>query len=121
MKMHLHQSSQNLFTSYGDDFVAINQRPYQHPLLVTATSLQEWDVAGFDALTAEHFTALLQYQPEVVLLGTGQRQRFPHPRLWAALAEARIGFEVMTTPAACRTFNILSGEDRKVLAAILPQ
>ncbi len=120
MKMHLHQSSQNLFTSYGDDFVAINQQQYRHPLLVTATTLQEWDVTDFDALTPDHFAALLQHQPEVVLLGTGQRQRFPHPRLWAALAEARIGFEVMTTPAVCRTFNILSSEDRKVLAVILP-
>jgi uncharacterized protein len=56
----------------------------------------------------------------VALLGTGSRQRFPAPRLTRALAEARIGLEVMTTPAACRTYNILMAEGRKVVAALLP-
>jgi uncharacterized protein len=57
--------------------------------------------------------------PEVALLGTGSRQRFPHPRLSRALNEARIGLEVMTTAAACRTYNILMAEGRKVAAALL--
>jgi uncharacterized protein len=55
----------------------------------------------------------------VALLGTGSRQRFPHPRLSRALSEARIGLEVMTTAAACRTYNILMAEGRKVAAALL--
>ena len=57
--------------------------------------------------------------PEVVLLGTGSRQRFPHPRLSRPLADARIGLEVMSTAAACRTYNILMAEGRKVAAALL--
>ncbi len=62
---------------------------------------------------------LAELKPEVVLLGTGTRLRFPHPRLTRALTDAGIGVEVMDTPAACRTFNILAAEGRKVLAAVI--
>jgi uncharacterized protein len=62
---------------------------------------------------------LLAHRPEIVLLGTGATQRFPHPRLSAPLAAARVGFEVMDTRAACRTYNILLGEGRRVVAAVL--
>ena len=55
----------------------------------------------------------------MLLLGTGARQRFPHPRLYRALTDAGIGVECMDTPAACRTYNILVAEDRRVVAAIL--
>jgi uncharacterized protein len=69
---------------------------------------------------ASHFDAVLAAEPEVVLLGTGARQRFAHPRLTAALIARRIGVESMDTGAACRTYNILMTEGRKVLAALLP-
>jgi uncharacterized protein len=75
--------------------------------------------ATFDALQAAHFDALLELQPEVVLFGSGSQLRFPHPRLYQALSKARIGVECMDTPAACRTYNILMSEDRKVVAMIL--
>jgi uncharacterized protein len=64
---------------------------------------------------------LLELEAEIVILGTGPRQRFPHPRLTAALAQARVGLEVMSLQAACRTYNILVAEDRKVAAALLFQ
>ena len=75
--------------------------------------------AGFDALAEADFAALLAHKPEVVLLGTGATLRFPHPRLLAPLTDARVGVEVMDTPAACRTFNILSGEGRRAIAALI--
>ena len=74
--------------------------------------------AGFDALTARDFAQLLSHRPEIVLLGTGATQRLPHPRLLAALHEARVGVEAMDTRAACRTFNILVAEGRRVAAAL---
>ena len=77
-------------------------------------------MAAFEALAGEHFEALLELEPELVILGTGARQRFPHPRLTVALSGARIGLEVMATGAACRTYNILMGEGRRVVAVILP-
>jgi hypothetical protein len=73
---------------------------------------------GFDSLRPEDFDALLDLRREIVLLGTGRRQRFPHPRLTMALARAGVGVEVMDTAAACRTYNILMSEGRRVLAAI---
>ena len=75
--------------------------------------------AAVENLKPEDFERLVQFEPEIVVFGTGTLLRFPHPRLTAALASARIGLEVMDTPAACRTFNILIGEDRKALAAVL--
>jgi uncharacterized protein len=76
-------------------------------------------VHRFDDLSADDFTFLKELKVEIVLLGTGARQRFPHPRLTAALAQAGIGLEVMDVQAACRTYNILVAEERKVAAALL--
>jgi uncharacterized protein len=81
--------------------------------------VQAWTAASFDSLSDSDFAALLNLSPELVLLGTGTRQRFPHPRLTRALTEARIGIEVMNTAAACRTYNILMSEGRRVVAAFL--
>jgi len=80
---------------------------------------EDWRVASFDELSEAHFDYLLTLKPDVLLLGTGARQRFPHPRLYRSLTDAGIGVECMDTAAACRTYNILVTEDRKVAAAIL--
>ena len=81
--------------------------------------LSDVSLPGFDGLSAEDFAALLEYTPEVVVFGAGARLRFPQPRLTAALTNAGIGVEVMDTGAACRTYNVLLSEDRRVLAAVL--
>ena len=119
MKLHLNQGNYNLFTRYGEGLVHVNGQPYQSPVLVSADTLNPWQVEGFDALAPGHFELLLAYDPEVVLLGTGSRLRFPPPRITAPLLSRQIGVEVMDTPAACRTFNILVSEGRRVVAAIL--
>ena len=79
----------------------------------------DWQPQGFDALNEGHFDYLLALKPEILLLGTGTQLRFPHPRLYQQLIGAGIGVECMDTAAACRTYNILMGEDRKVVAGIL--
>lgn len=109
----------NFFTGYGEDYVLINGARHSRSLIVAPDRIVEWDAAGFEALRAEHFVALAALEPEIVLLGTGSRLRFPHPRLTQALAGARIGLEVMDLKAACRTYNILVSEDRRVAAALL--
>jgi uncharacterized protein len=63
---------------------------------------------------------VLALEPEVVLLGTGARQQFLHPSRLAPIYRAGVGVEIMTTAAACRTFNILVAEERRVVAALLP-
>ena len=73
----------------------------------------------FDDLAESHFRALLALEPDVVLVGSGARQRFAHPRLYSALTTAQIGVDFMDTAAACRTYNILAGEDRAVVALLI--
>jgi uncharacterized protein len=74
--------------------------------------------SALEDLAERDFAALLTLQPDVVLVGTGTRQRFAHPRLYAPLSAAQIGVDCMTTDAACRTYNILAGEDRAVVALL---
>ena len=121
MKLHLSDSGDTkLFTAHGEDYVVVSGERYGHSIAVLAGEVRsDWVPAGFDELNEAHFTYFLAFEPEVLLLGTGARQRFPHPRLYRALTDAGIGVECMTTPAACRTYNILVAEDRKVVAAIL--
>lgn len=120
MKFHLQTPASNLIAALGEDWVRIGETEYRQNVIVTPDAVATgWAPAGFAALTAEDFAALLPYAPEIVLLGTGAVQRFPHPRLTAALANARVGVEAMDTRAACRTFNILIAEDRRVVAALV--
>jgi len=121
MKLHADaQTTLNTVTGYGMGWLEVNARRHEGALLVMPEGLlQPWAVDAFDALAPAHFEALLAWTPELVLLGTGTRQRFPHPRLTAALAAARVGFEAMDTQAAARTYNILMVEGRRVLAALL--
>ena len=121
MKLHLARSEgRNLFTGYGDGYVAVNDRRHQGSLVVAPDhEVTAWNAESFDALTPAHFEALLEWKPEIVILGTGGRLRFPRPELTRALADAAVGFEAMDTRAACRTYNILMAEGRAVVAAIL--
>ena len=123
MKLHADApTSLNTVTGYGPGFIEVNKsRHLGHLLLVPDAPAETWRTSGFDALRSEDFDALLALRPDVVLLGTGRRLRFPHPRLTAALARAGIGVEVMDTAAACRTYNILMSEGRRVLAAFLQE
>ncbi|GGY02133.1 Mth938-like domain-containing protein [Paludibacterium paludis] len=120
MKLHLASGEgQNLFTGYGDGHVLINRERHDGNLIVTPDSVRPWEVERFEALSEAHFTGLLGDSPEVVIVGTGPTQRFFHPRLTAALTDAGIGVEIMDTRAACRTYNILLAEGRRVIAVIL--
>jgi uncharacterized protein len=120
MKFHLQTPATNVVAALGTDWIRIGETEYRQNLIVTPDAVATgWAPAGFAALTEDDFAALLQHRPELVLLGTGATQRFPHPRLLQALAGARIGVEAMDTRAACRTFNILVAEDRRVVAALV--
>ena len=79
----------------------------------------DWNCVRFEDLTEEHFTQLADSQPELVIFGSGSRLRFAPPALMRGLMQKRIGIETMDTLAACRTYNILAGEGRRVIAALL--
>lgn len=121
MKLHLSGlTAVNAFTGYGPGYVAVNGMRHERSLIVLPDRLVlDWAATSFEALAAEHLAAVAEYSPEIVLLGTGATLRFPRPELTRPLAQAGIGLEVMDVQAACRTYNILAAESRRVAAALL--
>ena len=120
MKLHLAPGAGlQLFSGYGAEYVAINNVRYEECMVVTPQAVTEWTVTAFDQLTGADFGFIGELKPDVVIFGTGAAQRFPRPELARALAATGTGVEVMDSRAACRTYNILAAEGRKVVAAIL--
>jgi uncharacterized protein len=122
VKLHLSNATGglNTFTGYGDGYVAVNGIAHRRNIAVLPGQLlPEWTSASFETLSQADFAKLAELQPEILLLGTGSTLRFPPPALLQPLMTARIGLEVMDTQAACRTYNILVAEGRRVAAAIL--
>jgi uncharacterized protein len=113
-------SGANTITGYGDGYIEINKIPYSHAVLLSSDGeILEWAVKSFDELSPADFSQMAALKPELIIVGTGKRQRFPKPELLKTLIEAKIGFEVMDSQAACRTYNILVGEGRQVLLALI--
>ncbi|HAT38993.1 Mth938-like domain-containing protein [Polynucleobacter necessarius] len=113
-------SGANTITGYGAGYVEINKTPYAHAVVLTSDGgISEWPVQTFDHLEAQNFAQLVDLKPELILIGTGSRQRFPKPELLKTLIHAKIGCEIMDSQAACRTYNILVGEGRQVLLALI--
>lgn len=121
MKLHSPATAGLLsITAYDETHVAVNGRRMTRSFLLTPQSLiEDWSPASFESLTEADFRTMAELGCPIVLLGTGQRQRFPAPTLMRSLIEARIGVEVMDTHAACRTYNILVAEGRNVAAALI--
>ena len=120
MKFHLSTTAGNVVTAFGPGWVRIGATEYRENLVLTAEAVTTgFAPAGFEGLAESDFATLAGARPDVVLLGTGGTLRFPHPRLTRALTDAQVGLEVMDTAAACRTYNILAAEGRRVAAALL--
>ncbi|MDR2878167.1 MAG: Mth938-like domain-containing protein [Chromatiales bacterium] len=99
---------------------ALRREIVRSSLLIMPEMLRtDWPPQDWDALLPEHFDLIAPYEPEVVLLGTGVRLRHPSPRLYAGLTRLGVGVEVMDTGSACRTYNFLMTDRRRVLAALL--
>ena len=113
----------NVITGYGDDHVMISKTRHEGNVLVSAGQVvSDWaphaggDLAG---LSAEDLARAAELGAEILIVGTGRRQRFPQPPLLRGLVEARVGFEFMDFAAACRTYNILVAEGRAVVLGLL--
>lgn len=121
MKLHLDKSAQyNTITRYDAHHVQVGETRYESPLVVMPERIDaDWHTGGFDSLDEAAFARLAGLGCEILILGTGMRQRFPQPRLMRALVEAGIGLEVMDLGSACRTYNILVAEHRNVAAALV--
>lgn len=121
MKLHSTPTQQyQTITAYEKDSVEINAITYAYSLIVLPeTKPQQWSATSFEHLSNADFAQIEATVPDVVILGTGNKQRFVHPRLTATLASKRIGVECMDNQAACRTYNILMAEGRKVALALI--
>ena len=109
---------------YGPGWVGLRHNgvaeKIEHSIVIGSRGEKfDWQCVRFEDLTEEHFTQLAASQPELVIFGSGSRLRFAAPALMRVLMQKRIGIETMDTLAACRTYNILAGEGRQVIAGLL--
>lgn len=128
MKLQPDKSDTQVINAYGPGWVVVgsivggvaSQEKVSSSLVIGSQGERlDWSGIGFAQLTAHHFEQLAALKPELVVFGSGTKLRFAHPSLQRALMAARIGLETMDTLAACRTYNILAGEGRHVLAVLL--
>ena len=121
MKLHLNTTDGlNTITAHGSGYVMINRDRHATALILMPDKLvAPWPINDVNALGLADFALVLELKPELVVFGSGSTFRFPDPQIMAAFSMARIGFDVMDTPAACRTYNVLMGEGRNVAAALL--
>lgn len=124
MKLQPDRSDAPTILGYGPGWVGIAHEglseKIEHSLVIGSRGEKlDWQCASFEDLERAHFERLAEFAPEVVIFGSGSRLRFPPPQYLQALMARRIGVETMDTVAACRTYNILAGEGRHVLAALL--
>ena len=121
MKLSLESApGRNLFTGYGDGYVDVNGTRHRESIVVAADSVATgWCSGSIESLSEPQMESLAALRPEILILGSGARFRFPPPAILAPLYRAGIGVEVMDTRAACRTYNILLGEGRRVVAALI--
>lgn len=120
MQLSRDSSAPNFIRAYERGRLRIAERWVVGHVIVSAERvIEQWSPANTPALTITDLGPALALEPTIVLLGTGAEQWLPDIELMAALARRSVGLEIMTTPAACRTFNVLLQEERRVVAALL--
>lgn len=124
MKLQPDRLAVQSILGYGPGWVGLARNglaeKIEHSVVVGSDGEKyDWNCTAFEDLTADHFSRLADTRPELVVFGSGNKLRFAPPVLLRALMAHRIGVETMDTLAACRTYNILAGEGRRVLAALL--
>jgi uncharacterized protein len=120
MKLQPDKSDVQTLTAHGPGWIAINNVKVEGSIVVGSRGERfEWGCTSFDQIGAEHFAQLAALGAELIIFGSGKRIRFPQAAWLQPLMAKRTGVETMDTPAACRTYNILAGEGRHVVAALL--
>jgi uncharacterized protein len=113
-------AGRNAITRHEPGAVWVNGEKFGHSILVPwQGDVVAWDIAQANELAPPHFELLAARAPELVIYGSGDRLRFLAPAVYRSLIDARIGLETMDTAAACRTYNVLASEGRRVVAALL--
>jgi uncharacterized protein len=109
----------NSIRAYSDGEITVNDKTISQSVVITPDSILPWEPCSIAELTAEHIDRLGELDPELVIISTGKTLTFPPPALTAALLTRGIGVEIMAHDAACRTFNVLLAEDRRVIVALM--
>lgn len=109
----------NTITGYDLDYFVVSEHKVDSSHIVAPEHLESWPVSNITELTPERVTPLLSLNPEVLIFGTGRNHHFPDKSVLRLLINNGIGYEFMDTMAACRTYNILVGEDRLVVAGLI--
>lgn len=110
----------NRIEAYSAGSVVIAEQHYNTSLIVSpAQVISDWPPQVFEDLAAHHLDAVVALEPEIVIVGTGQHLRFPAAEILSPLLNNDIGYEIMDTGAACRCYNVLTAEGRRVAAALL--
>ena len=113
-------SGRYVITGYGKGFITVNEINYEQNLIVSPQELiTDWSIQSPGDLSFSQLKIIVNWKPEIVLIGTGEKQVFPNGKLMYQFMRQGIGCEIMDSAAACRTYNILLGESRNVVAAIL--
>jgi len=113
--------NQFFIRSISEKGIRVHDAFYNNPFIISGQRIvPEWDVKSIDDINEENLQVIFDLQPEVILLGTGVTQLFLPPTIQVHFFQRNFGFEVMTTDAACRTFNVLAAEGRHVVAALMP-
>lgn len=115
----LSTQTQNVITGIEPGCIIVQQKKINNAHIIAPDALLAWDVGSFAEVEASDLEAVTQLKPEVIILGTGETHILPDKPLLKALVETGIGFEVMDTAAACRTYNILIAEDRRAVVALI--
>ncbi len=121
MKIQLDAEDINVYkiTSYGDAHFQVKEKIIDSNLIISKHRLIEnWLAEGYPHLTSQHLDPIIAWQPEIIVLGTGKTLHFPTQALTAYVISKNIGFEVMDTGAACRSYNLLVSEGREVVACL---
>lgn len=120
MKLQPDKSDVQSISGYGPGWVGVGSEKITRSVIVTSQGARvDWPCARFEDLGASHFETLAELDAEVVIFGSGSRTRFPQAAWLKPLMARRIGIETMDTAAACRTYNVLAQEGRRVAAALL--
>ena len=105
---------------YGPGWVGVQGEKIHHSVVIGSKGQRvDWQCNRFEDLTAAHFAQLAEFDAELVIFGSGSRLRFPQTAWLQPLMAKRMGLETMDTGAACRTYNILAGEGRRVVVALV--
>ena len=107
-------------TSYDENTIQVNGKNFHSSLIIATTELNtDWSPRSIENLSTDDFTAIIDLKPEVVIIGTGDKLTFPPIETYAELIKLGVGVEFMDTGAACRTYNILTGEGRHVVCGLI--